>query len=77
MKPVCYNCPDRWVADGRRCHDTCEKYIQAKAEHDRERVEKQSADLKAKDIDQVKFESIARIKKAIARTKKVSGLGVK
>lgn len=77
MKPVCYNCPDRWVADGRRCHDTCEKYIQAKAEHDRERVEKQSADLKAKDIDQVKFESIARIKKAIDRAKKVSGLGVK
>lgn len=77
MKPVCHNCPDRWVADGRRCHDTCEKYIQAKAENDRERVEKQSAYLKAKDIDQVKFESIARIKKAIDRTKKVSGLGVK
>lgn len=77
MKSVCYQCPDRWVADGRRCHGTCEKYIQAKVEHDRERAEKQSADLRAKDIDQVKFESIARIKKAIARTKKVSGLGVK
>lgn len=77
MKPVCYQCPDRWVANGRRCHDTCEKCIKAKAEHDRERVEKQDAYLKEKDINELKFKAVARVRKITARAKHVSGLGVK
>lgn len=28
----CYKCPDRWVTDNGRCHDTCEKYQQAQKE---------------------------------------------
>ncbi len=73
MKSVCHNCPDREVG----CHGSCEKYIQAKAEHDRERVEKQDAYLKEKDIKELKFKAVARIRKITARTKRVSGLGGK
>ena len=32
MKPVCFNCPDRWVNEEGRCHDSCDKY---KAEHEK------------------------------------------
>lgn len=54
MKSVCYNCPDRAVVGNRSCHSTCEKYLNAKAEHDRERVEKLDAYLKEKDIKEMK-----------------------
>lgn len=30
MVNCCYKCPDRYLA----CHDTCEKYIAARAEYD-------------------------------------------
>ena len=73
MRSVCHNCPDRAVG----CHGSCKRYLDAKAENDRERAEKLDAYLKTKDLDQVKFESVARVRKITARTKKVSGLGVK
>lgn len=63
MKNVCHNCPDRWVADGRSCHGSCEKYIQAKAEHEKQRAEKLADALANKDAEGVKRKSIDRIKK--------------
>jgi hypothetical protein len=73
MKNVCHNCPDRAVG----CHGSCKRYLDAKAEHDRERFEKRDAYLKEKDIKELKFKAVARIKKITARTKHVSGFGVK
>ena len=36
----CKGCPDRWVRDGARCHDTCERYLAetTKRSHDKEAV---------------------------------------
>lgn len=33
MNDCCKNCPDRWVNETGRCHDTCEKYIEACERH--------------------------------------------
>lgn len=33
----CYKCEDRFVKDGHRCHETCEKYIEWRAKYDAEK----------------------------------------
>lgn len=37
----CKGCPDRWVRDGARCHDTCKRYLAetTKRSHDKEIIE--------------------------------------
>lgn len=34
MNKCCYQCPDRWVTETSRCHDTCEKFQALKAVND-------------------------------------------
>lgn len=65
MKSVCYQCPDRAVVGNRSCHSTCEKYLNAKAEHEQARAAKLADALEHQDAEGVKRRSIAKIKRRI------------
>lgn len=48
----CKGCPDRWVRDGKRCHDTCEKHLARTAKREAEKAairEARKSDIESRD----------------------------
>lgn len=59
MKQVCKDCRDRSVG----CHGTCQKYLEAKAEHEKEAAKIRKITNDQIDADSFKIQSIASTKR--------------
>lgn len=63
MGNVCYLCTDRHPA----CQSTCEKYLAARAEHDRKTAEAKKKYLADKDVDYFRYNSVCKYKKRMRK----------
>lgn len=52
-KDPCWECPRRWVKDGKTCHSTCGDYLEARAKKDRENEERRARSEAKADADAV------------------------
>ena len=59
IKSVCYECKDRYPA----CHDSCEKYSEAKAEFEERKEKIRTEREKFKEIDIYHLEAVRRTRK--------------
>lgn len=59
IRSVCYDCQDRYPA----CHDTCEKYLDAKNEYQNRKQVIESARNEYKQYDLYKLETVRKARK--------------
>ena len=65
IKSVCYDCQDRHPA----CHDTCERYSEAKTEFEQRKAVIKSERDKYKQIDIYHLEAVRRTRKVKCKSK--------
>lgn len=56
----CHGCTERWVKDGKRCHDTCERFIAAASKRKAERDNYTNSHRGEKEANLYMFESMAK-----------------
>lgn len=57
----CYGCPDRWVKDGHRCHESCKEYLERTRKHEEFLAEVRSQKAPQNDADAFVAHSIRRV----------------
>ena len=65
IKNVCFECQDRHPA----CHDTCEKYFEAKNEFEERKAKIKTERDKYKEIDIYHLEAVRRTRKVKCKSK--------
>jgi hypothetical protein len=65
ISSVCYECQDRHPA----CHDTCEKYVNAKTEYEERKAKIKTERDKFKEIDVYHLEAVRRTRKIKCKSK--------
>ena len=59
MKATCKDCPDRAVG----CHSSCERYLEAKAEHEKREADKRAYAMVNLDAREVQRRAMEKLKR--------------
>ena len=65
IRNVCFECQDRYPA----CHDTCEKYVEAKAEYEERKAKVKTERDKYKEIDLYHLQAVRRTRQVKCKSK--------